>query len=75
MRGLSRPTTGRDIGNYEVEVTGAGNRPLRRAEVGVVAATYPNVIQINSITQGVAFSQQLSASFGTGTLSWSVTGT
>ncbi|MFA9197164.1 MAG: polysaccharide lyase family 8 super-sandwich domain-containing protein [Aliarcobacter sp.] len=75
IRGLSRPLTGRDIGNYEVEVTGAGNRPLRRAEVGAVAATYPNSIQVNSITQGVAFSQQLSASFGTGTLSWSATGT
>ncbi len=75
MRGLSRPSTGRDIGNYEVEATGVGNRPLRRMEVGVVAATYPNSIQVNSIAQGVAFSQQLSASFGTGTLSWSVTGT
>ncbi len=75
MRGLSRPSTGRDIGNYEVEVAGAGNRPLRRSEVGVVAATYPSVIQINSIAQGVAFSQQLSASFGTGTLIWSVIGT
>jgi hypothetical protein len=74
MRGLSRPTTGQDIGNYEVEVASAGNRPLRRTEVGVVAATYPNSIQVNSITQGVAFSQQLSASFGTGTLSWSAIG-
>jgi hypothetical protein len=75
MRGLSRPSTGRDIGSYEVEVTGAGNRPLRRAEVGVVAATYPNAIQVNSITQGVAFSQQLTTFFGTGALTWSYTGT
>lgn len=75
MRGLSRPTTGRDIGSYEVEVTGVGNRPLRRMEVGLVAATYPSAIQINSITHGAAFSQQLSASFGTGTLIWSVIGT
>jgi hyaluronate lyase len=75
MRGLSRPLTGRDIGNYEVEAIGVGNRPLRRMEVGLVAATYPSGIQISSITQGVAFSQQLSASFGTGTLSWSVIGT
>jgi hypothetical protein len=75
MRGLTRPVTGRDIGNYEVEVTGLGNRPLRRTEVGVVAATYPNAIQVNSITQGVAFSQQLTTFFGTGALTWSYTGT
>lgn len=71
MRGLSRPTTGRDIGNYEVEVTGAGNRPLRRAEVGVVSAAYPNAIQVNTIRQNVSFNQQLTASFGTGSLTWS----
>ena len=75
MRGLSRPSTGRDIGNYEVEVNGLGNRPLRRTEVGVVAATYPNAIQVNSITQGVAFSQQLTASFGTAPVVWSYVGT
>ena len=75
MRGLSRPSTGRDIGNYEVEVSGLGNRPLRRTEVGVVAATYPNAIQVNSITQGVAFSQQLTASFGTAPVVWSYVGT
>jgi len=75
MRGFSRPSAGRDIGNYEVEVVGAGNRPLRRAEVGVVAATYPNAIQVNSITQGVAFSQQLTASFGTAPVVWSYVGT
>jgi hyaluronate lyase len=74
MRGLSRPTTGRDIGSYEAEVTGTGNRPLRRTEVGIVAATYPTAIQGNSITQGVAFSQQLSA-FGTAPYTWSYVGT
>jgi len=74
MRGLARPSTGRDIGNYEVEVSGLGNRPLRRMEVGVVAATYPNAIQVNSIAQGVSFSQQLSASFGTGAVAWSCFG-
>jgi hyaluronate lyase len=74
MRGLSRPSTGGDIGNYEVEVSGLGNRPLRRTEVGVVAATYPNAIQVNSIAQGVSFSQQLSASFGTGAVAWSCFG-
>jgi hypothetical protein len=34
LRGLSRPAAGRDIGDYEVEVTGSGMRPLRRHEVG-----------------------------------------
>jgi len=71
MRGLTRPATGRDIGNFEVEATGTGNRPLRRTEVGIVAATYPTAIQANSITQGVFFSQQLTTSFGTGALTWS----
>ena len=70
MRGLSRPLTGRDIGNYEVEIAGAGNRPLRRAEVGVVSAAYPNAIQVNTIRQNVSFNQQLTASFGTGSLTW-----
>jgi hyaluronate lyase len=74
MRGLSRPSTGRDIGNYEVEVSGLGSRPLRRTEVGVVAATYPNAIQVSSINQGIAFSQQFSASFGTGEVTWSCFG-
>jgi hyaluronate lyase len=75
MRGLSRPSTGRDIGNYEVEATGVGNRPLRRMEVGVVAATYPNSIQVNTIRQNVSFNQQLTASFGTAPLTWSNLGT
>lgn len=75
MRGLSRPSTGRDIGNYEAEASGLGNRPLRRTEVGVVAATYPNAIQVNSITQGIAFSQQLAPSFGTAPVAWSYFGT
>ena len=74
MRGLSRPLTGGDIGNYEVEVSGLGNRPLRRMEVGIVPATYPNSIQVNSITQGIAFSQQFSASSGTGEVTWSCLG-
>ncbi len=41
MRGLARPVTGRDIGAYEREATGAGARPLRRSEVGRVAAAFP----------------------------------
>jgi len=71
MRGLARPSTGQDIGSYEVEATGAGNRPLRRMEVGVVSAAYPNAIQVNTIRQNVSFNQQLTASFGTGSLTWS----
>jgi hypothetical protein len=71
MRGLGRPSAGRDIGNYELEATGAGNRPLRRMEVGVVSAAYPNAIQVNTIRQNVSFNQQLTASFGTGSLTWS----
>jgi hypothetical protein len=71
MRGLGRPSTGRDIGNYELEATGAGNRPLRRMEVGVVSAAYPNAIQVNTIRQNLSFNQQLTASFGTGSLTWS----
>jgi hypothetical protein len=71
MRGLSRPTTGRDIGSYEVEATGTGNRPLRRKEVGIVSAAYPNAIQVNTIRQNVSFNQQLTASFGTAPLTWS----
>ncbi len=41
MRGLIRPATGRDIGAYERDATGNGARPLRRYEVGPLAATYP----------------------------------
>ena len=74
MRGLGRPSTGRDIGNYEVEASGLGNRPLRRAEVGVVAATYPSAIQVGTINQGQNFSQQLTTSFGVGTLTWTSLG-
>ena len=74
MRGLGRPSTGRDIGNYEIEASGLGNRPLRRAEVGVVAATYPSAIQVGTINQGQNFSQQLTTSFGVGTLTWTSLG-
>jgi hypothetical protein len=41
MRGLARPATGSDIGAYEREASGAGARPLRRSEVGRVAASFP----------------------------------
>jgi autotransporter-associated beta strand protein len=43
VRGLGRPSNGRDIGSYEVEASGTGTRPLRRAEVGVVATAYPTL--------------------------------
>jgi len=43
VRGLARPATGRDIGSYEVEATGSGFRPLRRAEVGLAAIAAPTV--------------------------------
>jgi len=43
IRGLARPSTRRDIGSYEVEASGTGTRPLRRAEVGVVATAYPTL--------------------------------
>ncbi|NBV97803.1 MAG: hypothetical protein EBT30_09735, partial [Verrucomicrobia bacterium] len=69
------PTTGRDIGSYEVELSGSGNRPLRRQEVGLVSFAYPQAVPLNSITPGVPFSQQLTATFGTGNLTWSCIGT
>ena len=41
IRGWSRPSTARDIGNYERESTGSEiRRPMRRSEVGRVASTY-----------------------------------
>ena len=55
MRGLSRPATGRDIGSYEVEISGTGNRPLRRPEVGVVSFTYHKGIQLNNIARNSFF--------------------
>ena len=47
LRNLSRPATGRDIGDYQQGLTGTGVRPLRRTEVGIVAATYPNYPVVN----------------------------
>ena len=41
IRGWSRPSTARDVGNYERESTGSvTRRPMRRSEVGRVASTY-----------------------------------
>ena len=77
LRGLNRPTTGRDIGAYEAESTGVPQmRPLLRSEVGVVAATlpvYPIVKFVptiiwpapSAITSGTALSKtQLNANAG-----------
>ncbi|MBJ7285211.1 MAG: cadherin-like beta sandwich domain-containing protein, partial [Akkermansiaceae bacterium] len=55
LRGLSRPATGRDIGDYEREATGVGARPMRRSEVGTVASTYlvkqPATVTLGSLAQ------------------------
>ena len=55
LRGLSRPATGRDIGDYEREATGVGARPMRRSEVGTVASTYlvkqPATVSLGSLAQ------------------------
>jgi autotransporter-associated beta strand protein len=53
LRGLTRPATGRDIGSYEVEATGTGWRPLRRAEVGVIATAYPTISGV-TVTSGAS---------------------
>ena len=42
VRGLARPATGRDIGDFQRSALGAAVRPLLRSEVGIVAATLPN---------------------------------
>ncbi len=34
VRGLGRPSTGKDIGSYEVEAAGSGLGPMERADVG-----------------------------------------
>ena len=39
-RGLPRPASGQEIGNYEGTSYGTGTRPLRRYEVGNVSSTY-----------------------------------
>jgi hypothetical protein len=39
-RGLPRPASGQEIGNYQGASYGTGTRPLRRNEVGNVASTY-----------------------------------
>ncbi|MFM7245543.1 MAG: autotransporter-associated beta strand repeat-containing protein, partial [Planctomycetaceae bacterium] len=53
VRGLARPASGRDIGCFELEATGTGTRPLRRAEVGVVASAYPTISGV-TVTSGAS---------------------
>ncbi|NBW96794.1 MAG: hypothetical protein EBR28_08700, partial [Planctomycetia bacterium] len=53
LRGLARPATGRDSGSYEVEATGTGFRPLRRAEAGLLAVTSPTVTVTVAASQTV----------------------
>jgi hypothetical protein len=40
MRGLARPSSGQDIGDYQRSALGSGSRPLKRYEVGIVTNTY-----------------------------------
>ena len=40
MRGLARPVSGQDIGDYQGSALGSGSRPLKRYEVGIVTNTY-----------------------------------
>ena len=42
-RGLARPAGARDVGSFEDLAAGIGFRPLRRNEVGIVTATYPEL--------------------------------
>lgn len=90
VRNLMRPATGRDIGSFELEVSGSGFRPLLRNEVGPgfaggPAGTYPDpgtidtqpVISTTSLpagTAGTTYSQSLSATGGEQPLVWSVSG-
>ena len=89
VRGLSRPTTGRDIGCYEREVSGSGLKPLLRSDVGPVfdggPSSYPVAgdgdskptiltTALQGGSQGAAFYQALQASGGDGLLTWTVSG-
>jgi hypothetical protein len=40
MRGLARPVSGQELGNYQASALGTGARPLHRYEVGIIASTY-----------------------------------
>ena len=40
MRGLARPASGQELGDYQGSALGTGARPLHRYEVGIVTSTY-----------------------------------
>ena len=63
VRGLTRPAAGRDIGCYEVEATGTAWRPLRRAEVGVVASAYPTISGV-TVTSGASGTSAITVTGG-----------
>lgn len=70
IRGLARPSSGKDIGGYEREVSGSGLKPLLRNEVGPgfdggPSGTYP--------TTGTVATPSFSPGAGTYTSAQSVT--
>ncbi|MDA8975120.1 discoidin domain-containing protein [Akkermansiaceae bacterium] len=86
VRQLTRPTTGRDIGSFEREVSGSGMRPLLRDEIGPEfdggpSGTYPvpgdtkPTITTSSLPNGaigVSYQEALSAGAGDSPLTWSI---
>jgi len=52
-RGLARPAGARDAGFYEQSAVGTGFRPLKRSQVGVVKATYPELPLEATVTLGL----------------------
>jgi len=88
IRGLTRPSTDRDIGSYEREVSGSGFRPLLRNEVGPEfdggpGETYPTpppadttpditTTTLPGATVGVSYSQTLAVTSGEAPYTWSI---
>lgn len=88
LRGLARPGTNRDIGAFEREVSGSGERPLLRDQVGAgfdggPAGTYPDpgaidttpVITTASLPAGTvnsSYTQSFDAIGGENPLTWSI---
>lgn len=52
-RGLARPAGARDVGFYEQLAVGSGFRPLKRSQVGVLKATYPELPLEATVTLGL----------------------
>lgn len=52
-RGLARPAGARDPGFYEQLAVGTGFRPMKRSQVGVVQATYPEMPLEATVTLGL----------------------